>query len=339
MAGLLLEGAEVGRRKRRAARREEPCPPESGSAFRMRLQILQQPDVHGGHAHEGRGPLAFEGLHDPGRVEALFEEECESRQERAGDAEAEPVDVEEGESEHETVALREPPEIHHGAGVFFERAVRECDTLALAGRARGVDEHRDVVVGWRLGKEALLRRRKRRGFLRRGRGEDRRERDDFSQVGRAALIQDLVKDAAAVVARTARIARVAREDRDGPRVLEDVPGLVGLVPRVDRDVYDAGCEVSNEDGDQLGTGLREYGDAVAALDAERAQPVDIEVRETANFFEGEYAAVPDDCRLRRAGAQARQETRDRRVLLQGLFLFTFQENLLLPLPYTDAYPR
>ena len=49
-------------------------------------------------------PSSRERLHDARRVEALLEEEREARQERAGDSEAEPVHVEEGQREHEAVA-------------------------------------------------------------------------------------------------------------------------------------------------------------------------------------------------------------------------------------------
>jgi hypothetical protein len=64
-----------------------------------------------------------------------------------------------------------------------------------------------------------------------------------------------------------------------------VAGLVGLVPRVDRDVNDAGREVTDEGSDQLGAGLGEDRHAVAALDAGPFQKGHVLARPPEHFFE------------------------------------------------------
>jgi len=81
--------------------------------------------------------------------------------------------------------------------------------------------------------------------------------------------------------------------------------------------------VAHEHRHDLGARLRENRNAVPAPDAERAEPVDVQARETPYFFEGEDAAVPYDCRMRRAGAQTRQESRNGRLLFQRRPLFPF----------------
>ena len=103
-------------------------------------------------------PSSVEGLDDPRRVEARLEEEREAVHEHAGDAEGEAVDVEERQREDEPVLGREAPEPGDGRRVVRERAIRQRDALALPRRARGVDEHGDVVVarterGRRRGRE------------------------------------------------------------------------------------------------------------------------------------------------------------------------------------------
>src|ERR1039457_1289315 len=160
----------------------------------MSVQMLEQADVHRRHAHEGRRTLVRERFNDALRVETLLEEKSEPRQERAGDSEAEPVHVEQRKREYEAVVRAEVPEIHHRARVLLEGAMRQRDALALARRARRVDQEGHIVAGGWVASGINRRRKGRKICFKRKRGKDLVEMENVEQRGGSSVRPDLVED-------------------------------------------------------------------------------------------------------------------------------------------------
>ena len=141
--GMAGAGAEVAMRvgeQRRRARDEEAH--MSRRVARQPL-MLQKPGIECGHAHQGRR-LGQETHHVVG-VEFLPEQHRAARQEKRVGGNEKPMRMIDRQSVDEDIAIAEMPGVDESEGVAGEIGMAQHGALGAAGRARRIENGREIV--------------------------------------------------------------------------------------------------------------------------------------------------------------------------------------------------
>ena len=148
---VALEHVDTGRvvGSSREQRRRQRCRARHAEAERGELgvPVLMPPGGRTWSARRRRGspPLVAQRVEHGVGLEPGHEHRRRPGEQRAVEADAEPVHVEEREREHEAVVGRPAPRQPQRLGAREQVAVREPGALGHAGRARRVAEHRVVT--------------------------------------------------------------------------------------------------------------------------------------------------------------------------------------------------